>query len=230
MTQSPGNMKGAVSFFFPLSESAIWKNGVWYKKYQSFTKVLFQQPAIYIVSFHFLWLFDDVNLLKEFQKPESINIAFIFSSLFVCLFSVTRTKCLCIFFPLEIVQIWQNCGFAKQCCLPLFIILVSQWDFTTDLMRPGELKYIDCICHCWRTLTKLLSIHGPHTPRRKLCHCSRWCCCHHVCAASCRESSESAFGGSMSAQPGLASRVSSVWCSEDNEFIDDIICKFYLSV
>lgn len=85
MTQSPGNMKGAVSFFSPLSESAVRKNGVWYKKYQSFAKVLFQQPAIYIVSFHFLWLFDDVNLFKEIQKAETINIAFAFSSLFfVC--------------------------------------------------------------------------------------------------------------------------------------------------
>lgn len=40
-----------------------------------------------------------------------MNIAFIFSSPYFCLFSVTRRKCLCICFPLEIIQILTEHGF-----------------------------------------------------------------------------------------------------------------------
>lgn len=90
-------------------------------------------------------------------------------------------------------------------------------------MRPADLKYIDCICHCWRmdslqapvypwaTLTKeegsALAVGGAAVTLSR------------VSAASCKESSGSALGGWLSAQTGLASRVSSVWCSENNEFI-----------
>lgn len=221
-------MKGTVSFFSSLSESAVRKNGVWYKKYQSFTKVLFQQPAIYVVSFHFLWLFDDVNLFKEIQKPETINIAFIFSSLYFCLFSVTRRKCLCIFFPLEIVQILTEHGFG--CLWPCWAVLSSSIHYSSQSVGfyhwLNETSWTEIY---WLHLSVLKNGLWPsscpsmgHTHQEEgsaLAVGGAVVTLSHVCAASCNECSGSALGGSLSAQTGLASRVSSVWCSEGNEFI-----------
>lgn len=230
MTQSPGNIKGAVSFFSPLSESAVRKNGVWYKKYQSFTKVLFQQPAIYIVSFHFFfWLFDDVNLFKEIQKPETMNIAFIFSSPYFCLFSVTRRKCLCICFPLEIIQILTEHGFG--CLWPCWAVLSSTIHYSSKSLGfyhwLNETSWTEI---CWLPLSLLKNGLLPSScPSMDHTHQEGGCAIaadgaavtlSHACAASCKESSGSALGGSLSAQTGLASRVSSVWCLEANlEFI-----------
>lgn len=53
----------------------------------------------------FLWLFDGVRLLKGIHRFETIKTAFIFLSPYFRLPLVTRGKRLCIFFPLEIVQI-----------------------------------------------------------------------------------------------------------------------------
>lgn len=107
-------------------------------------RVLFQQPAIIYSLISFLWLFDDVHSLKGIRKFETINTAFVFLSPCFHLSSVTRGKCLCIFFPAEIAQIsyrtW-NCllmallsNAVLHCSsYSAFSIPVSQWDFTTDL-------------------------------------------------------------------------------------------------
>lgn len=230
-------MKGAVSFFSPLSESAVTKSGVWYNIYQSFTKVLFQQSAIYIVSFHFLWLFDDVHLFKEIQKPETINTAFLFSSLYFCLFSVTRRKRLCIFFPLEIVQISTEHGFG--CLWPCWAVLSSTIHYSSKSVG---------IYH-WLNETNSTEIYWLHLSLLKNgllpSSCPSMDHTHQEAgsaiaaggaavtlshAASCKESSGSALGGSLSAHTALASRVFSVWCSEDNlEFIRWWHCKGYVS-
>lgn len=105
MTQSPRSMKDAVSFFSSLSESAVGQNAIWYNKCPSFTKRPLPAARRLYGLIPFLWLFDAVRLLKGIHKFETINIAFIFSSAYLCLSSVTRGKQLCIFFPQETVQV-----------------------------------------------------------------------------------------------------------------------------
>lgn len=156
MTQSPRNMKGAVSFFSSVPESAVRKNAIWHNKCQSSTKSPLPAASHLYSLISFLWLFGDVHILKGICKFETINTAFIFLSPYFCLSSATRGKGLCIFFPLAVVQMscrtWVGCPVALlssavlHCSSHSAVSLpVSQWDFTTDLMGPVGPRSIERI-------------------------------------------------------------------------------------
>lgn len=192
-------------------------------------RVLFQQPAIYS-ALSFLWLLDDVHLLKGVCKIETIymySINFL-ESLFLFILNNQGKTLLNLLSSRNTSDFMQNMGLAahsltEQCsvlCYSLHSaasIPLSQWDFTTDLLRAAEPRYTDCTCHCWRVDSR----QAQHTPVRRLFHCV-WQVCHaavtlsSVCAVCCKERSKSAVGGSLSAQTGLALWMSSVQCSKDN--------------
>lgn len=151
MTQSPRNMKGAVSFFSSLSESAVRKNATWYNKCQSFTKSPLPAASHWYSLISFLWLFGDVHILKGIHKFETINIAFIFLSPYFHLSLVARRKRLCIFFPLAIVQmsyrtwVWLPGALLSSAVLhysshSAVSLPVSQWDWRhLSLLKNGLL-------------------------------------------------------------------------------------------